>query len=229
MIRLRNTTNISDDTLRKLIRAVVPPNCGRFDVEVRNSSRSYAGAAYTGGSSYHATRHPFIVLRLPRDERFREYQRHSTRPGQGYLPVTVGSRIEATLAVAAHELRHLWQRHHTRGRVWGSRGRYSERDATAYEIGVIRKFRRGELDFTPADWVLKTQVLQPAPETIERATACPPPPVDRAKQRALARAFKLAHAETKLALACTRLKRATTLHKKWERRVKRLRAMVKST
>ena len=51
--------------------------------------------------------------------------------GDGYLPMAYGNRREALLAVLAHEMRHLWQASHARGRVWGSRGRMSERDADA--------------------------------------------------------------------------------------------------
>ena len=61
------------------------------------------------------------------------------------LPVDLYSRIEALVLVTAHELRHLWQAQHPKGwRVWGSRGQYSERDADAYAIRMLRAWRRSK-------------------------------------------------------------------------------------
>ena len=60
----------------------------------------------------------------------------------------LGSRIEALLWVLAHELRHLWQAASTgkrRGMVYGAKGRFSERDADAYALQMLRRYRRGEL------------------------------------------------------------------------------------
>ncbi|OGA72887.1 MAG: hypothetical protein A3G81_22525 [Betaproteobacteria bacterium RIFCSPLOWO2_12_FULL_65_14] len=62
----------------------------------------------------------------------------------GYLPMVIGSRMEALVVLIAHELRHLWQAKHTRGKVYGARGRFSERDADAYALRMLRRFRRGE-------------------------------------------------------------------------------------
>jgi hypothetical protein len=67
----------------------------------------------------------------------------------GYINCLLLSREEAVILVMAHELRHLWQmNHYTRGsqgkegRVWGSKGQYSNRDADAYAIRKIREWRR---------------------------------------------------------------------------------------
>lgn len=59
--------------------------------------------------------------------------------------MVIGSRREALVVLLAHELRHLWQAQTTRGRVYGARGRFSERDADAYALQMLRRFRRGEL------------------------------------------------------------------------------------
>lgn len=65
----------------------------------------------------------------------------------GYLPCTWGNRREALLYVVAHELRHLWQARVPRGRrVWGARGQFSERDADAWALRMLRRYRRGELE-----------------------------------------------------------------------------------
>lgn len=70
------------------------------------------------------------------------------RPGaptsRGYLPApAIGSRVEALVYIMAHELRHLWQARVPRGRrVWGARGQFSERDADAYALRMLRAWRR---------------------------------------------------------------------------------------
>jgi hypothetical protein len=54
--------------------------------------------------------------------------------------------MEALIMLVAHELRHLWQADHPKGwRVYGARGVYSERDADAYALQMLRKYRRGEI------------------------------------------------------------------------------------
>jgi hypothetical protein len=62
----------------------------------------------------------------------------------GYIPCLILSREESTIYLLAHELRHLWQYKHKgkRGRVWGARGLYSERDTCAYAIRKTREWRK---------------------------------------------------------------------------------------
>lgn len=62
----------------------------------------------------------------------------------GYLPrPTICNQVEALVYVMAHELRHLWQERVPRGRrVWGARGQFSERDADAYALRMLRAWRR---------------------------------------------------------------------------------------
>lgn len=68
-------------------------------------------------------------------------------PGNGYLPrPALGNQIEAFVYVLAHELRHLWQARVPRGRrVWGARSQFSERDADAYALRMLRAWRRREI------------------------------------------------------------------------------------
>ena len=143
-MRFTNTTNIPSDWVREIIRAVRPSGISNFDVRVSNCSHKRGkGKAYTHGSSYHSTANPFIVVYVAKtDELARDLG--EWRKG-GYLKYAVGSRREVLIAILSHELRHLWQAKHTRGKVWGSKGRYSERDADAYAIQMLRKYRRGEL------------------------------------------------------------------------------------
>lgn len=66
-----------------------------------------------------------------------------SRGRRGYLPHTTYTSEERIVLVLAHELRHVWQYQNPNGRrVWGSRGLASERDADAYAIGALRRFRR---------------------------------------------------------------------------------------
>jgi hypothetical protein len=63
----------------------------------------------------------------------------------GYISQLILSREEALISVAAHELRYHWQSNHwpsKRGRVWGAKGQYSNRDADAYAIRKLREWRR---------------------------------------------------------------------------------------
>lgn len=154
-MRLANHTDISSETLRAIIRAVRPPGIGNFDVRISNNADKGArGVAYTQGHSYHNTANPFIVVSVARTD---ARARHKGKARGAYLPEVWGSRIEAVLWVLAHELRHMWQaggsldnRRHIvrprRGMVYGSRGRFSERDADAYALRMLRAFRRGEME-----------------------------------------------------------------------------------
>jgi hypothetical protein len=62
----------------------------------------------------------------------------------GYIPLLMRSREETLGYVPAHELRHFYQCSHPgkRGKVWGARGRFSDRDADAYAIRKTREWCR---------------------------------------------------------------------------------------
>ena len=61
----------------------------------------------------------------------------------GYITSIELSREESLVNNLAHELRHYWQMNHIgkRGKVWGARGKFSERDADAYAIRRTREWR----------------------------------------------------------------------------------------
>lgn len=149
-MKLVNHTDIPTATIRAIINAVRPAGISKFDVRISNTKRWASGRAYSEGSGYHATAAPFIVVRVARTDIAARWKttKVGAKDSGGYLPVAIGNRIEAVLFVLAHELRHLWQgkgRKPRRRMVWGSRGRMSERDADAWALSVLRKFRRGEL------------------------------------------------------------------------------------
>jgi hypothetical protein len=137
-MKLKNYTDIPDETVRAIIRAVRPSGISNFDVRVSNGRR-FRGRAYHAGSGYHETADPFIVCAIPEREHL------IVKPRGAYLGHAMGSRIEQLIVLLSHELRHLWQSKHTRGKVYGSKGRFSERDADAYALQMLRRYRRGEL------------------------------------------------------------------------------------
>ena len=149
-MRLVNHTDITDAVVRDIIRAVKPAGLSKFDVRVSNASgRYFSGRAYARGSGYHDTAAPFVVVKVQRAGNWRPFVMPKSERRKGYLHgYVVGSRLEALVFILAHELRHLWQGvgdGRRRGMVWGARGKYSERDADAYALRMLRRFRRGEL------------------------------------------------------------------------------------
>lgn len=129
-MRLKNTTDIPDALVREVIRFVKPPGCGGVTVKLKNSQSDYAGSAWG---------RRLVIVRIGGAKRFPV--RRAAR--DGYLSFWVFNRIEALVAVMAHELRHVWQAYHPRGwRVWGARGQFSERDADAYALRTLRAWRR---------------------------------------------------------------------------------------
>jgi hypothetical protein len=164
MIILKNYTNIADDKIRQIIKFVRPAGIARFDVRISNSKSIFQGRAYINGSAYHKTPNPFIVVRITKQEDafpfFVHYKSQKrTRPklnpvtGRfelvayntgtgGYIDHLLLSREETIVHVIAHELRHMWQKNHKKGKVWRANGRYSDRDADAYAIRKTREWRR---------------------------------------------------------------------------------------
>lgn len=143
-MRLKNHTDIPSEWIRAIIRAVCPPGVSGFDVRISNrTGRGTRGRAYSYGSGYHDRACPFVVVSVAKTD---AAARGILPGGDGYLRMALGNRLESVVAVLAHELRHLWQAKVKRGRrVWGARGQFSERDADAYALQMLRRFRRGEL------------------------------------------------------------------------------------
>lgn len=123
----------------EVIRTAVPAGVARYVVEFLPArSVHYCGRAYPGARR--------VLVRVPlsfRAKLVRPYRFVGTPGSSGYQGNEVYSHFEALLYLVAHELRHLWQTRVPRGwRVWGARGRYSERDADCYALGVVRRWRR---------------------------------------------------------------------------------------
>lgn len=152
-MRFRNTTEIPNDWLRAAIAAVKPANVSNFEVWVKNGESGICGKAYVQGCSFSGKANPYILLRVAKklqtDSRFNKPYHYydSAMVGKGYLAhFYLYTRRELVLFVLAHELRHLWQSKIRKGyRVWGALGQYSERDADAYALRMVRRYRRGDL------------------------------------------------------------------------------------
>lgn len=148
-MRMRNYTPFDDEWLRRMIAAVKPPGVSGFDISFKNGEGN-RGVAYTKGSSYHTSGRggvrrssvPYVVVAVNSKSRF-----PCTTANYGaYLGITHYTMAELAVSITAHELRHLWQARVARGRrVWGAKGQFSERDADAYALQMLRKYRRGEL------------------------------------------------------------------------------------
>ena len=144
--RWRNFTDLNDTELKRLYTQMLPPGLKAHDVEIKNHGAGGGrGTAYYAGSAYHTTARPFVVVSVPKTDKASRVRR---KAHDGYLPVDTGSRMEVFVYILAHELRHLWQaksKGRPRGMVYGAKGRFSERDACAYGMQMLRRYRRGEL------------------------------------------------------------------------------------
>lgn len=153
-MKLKNCTNTPDEEIKEIIRFAKPNNVSKFDVTIRNRKSCFSGHHRRAGKYWYTKMisgkvihdNPWfqkdtqIVASVTRNEN--EFPLYVGSRKGGYLPLLLLSREEALVYVLAHELRHAWQTNHKRGRVWGSRGRYSERDADFYAIGIVREWRR---------------------------------------------------------------------------------------
>lgn len=140
-MRIKNFTDYTNAQLREFIDFCRPHNIANFDVLFTNSSGMFVGRAYLEGSKYHDTVCPFVIVRITKNEKAFPYF-VERKKGKGYLSYLLLSRTECLIHVLAHELRHLWQSKHKRGRVFGARGRQSERETDAYAIRKVREWRR---------------------------------------------------------------------------------------
>lgn len=160
-MNLVNYTDIPIETIRAVIRSVCPANITNMKVQVGNCT----GQGGRGVAFYYRN---YIKVNIAKTEQLARFVWKKDRyAGKGYLEVgPVGSRMETLVMVMAHELRHLWQAKVRKGwRVWGSRGVFSERDADAYGMRMLRRFRRGELEVKPE----KTVVLPPVIKKVAKS------------------------------------------------------------
>ena len=138
-MRLKNTSKFNTALCREIIKFTRPPGISNFDIWVKHSKAGWGGRAYWAGCSLHSTRNPFVVIRVDKNIPCPV----TLCSKNGYLGIRVFTPIELLVLITAHELRHLWQKIHPKGyRVWGARGRFSERDADAYALHKLREWCR---------------------------------------------------------------------------------------
>lgn len=226
----RNYTDLPTDRVKAIYEAVCPPGLRAHDVNIKNHGRGGGrGVAYHEGSEYHPTRRPFVNVCVPKTDAESRYTRPGDRGGGGYLPVTHGSRWEVLVYILAHELRHLWQakaKGKPRGMVHGARGRFSERDASAYGLQMLRRYRRGELVPLPKATGLPApvRVVKPAlPFVTPAAKEKRLQTLDSKRER------EAAKLEKRIAARKRRLKLLATLQKKDERRLRTLKKRIEAT
>lgn len=130
-MRLKNSTDIPNDLIREIIRFVKPAGTNNIRVKIWKRFDSYSGR---GGSGE-------ITIKIAERSKFKfplVRKAHSA-----YIGFTTYTYEEVLVYLIAHELRHCWQTEHPKGcRYWGSKGQYSERDASCYGLHMIREWRR---------------------------------------------------------------------------------------
>lgn len=150
-MKIKNSSVVPTSKLREYIRFAKPSGVGKVHGIIVSPSKHacMTGKAFRTGVIYLKVGDGMFSRHYPRKRH--EWKRvylygDGTRRtvSKGYLPCVYLDAEEEMVHVVAHELRHLWQRKHTRGKVWGSRGRYSERDADAYGIRKMREWRRAK-------------------------------------------------------------------------------------
>jgi hypothetical protein len=166
---IRNHTNVPEELLREFIRYAKPSGLPGIEFEFKNTTpgrwRAWAYSSGVGIYDYRKAngrkaRHPskpFVTVYVPRTvngmpqpEPVRGYDNRrdvsrARRFQRGYLTGGYWTDHEHLLHLIAHEIRHVWQRKVRKGwRVWGARGQMSEKDADAFAIRTVRKWRRGE-------------------------------------------------------------------------------------
>lgn len=130
-MKLKNSSGIPDEQIREIINFVKPQGVTKFDIEIKKSRFTFSGLACPLQNR--------VLVKINKNLRF-PYIKY---PYKAYLGFKAFALQECLVYVIGHELRHVWQGKHRKGwRVWGAKGRYSERDACAYGIHMMREWRR---------------------------------------------------------------------------------------
>jgi hypothetical protein len=164
-MKIRNLTTLSTARLRELAVFAAPPGVAGVFITFKYRL-DYCGVASPqnwldsrrGTSRPHLakkrgwTELPDLMIGLRKTPRGAGWIENDSawlaKLKRGYLHSVEYTQEEAILHLLAHEMRHLWQAKVPKGwRVWGARGKFSERDCDAYAIGVIRHWRRAGSPF----------------------------------------------------------------------------------
>jgi hypothetical protein len=171
ILRLRNTTNFPDSQVMKIVRFCMSDlsfDVLDFDITLSKYRRVFKGKCYTRGCWMHKAdpTKPLVTVRLtPKENAFPYWVDYSystvdavannrtrwlssaasvrSAGNWGYISHWLLSREECLVHLLAHEIRHVWQINHKERWMRGSRGKkFSERDADAFAIRIVRAWRR---------------------------------------------------------------------------------------
>jgi hypothetical protein len=165
-VKVRNQTGLSTERLREIIKFCCPSGVTDFLITFKNWT-GYGGCAYMDqwldyitdkgkgrGRAYWSntgTECSDVIIQIPKNSKGSGKIEHKNTPSGAYLRSIEFTQEEAIVHLVAHELRHLWQARVKKGhRVWGARGRYSERDCDAYATRTVRHWRRAGSPFYAA-------------------------------------------------------------------------------
>lgn len=150
------------------------PTCGHFaprslhtHISLANSERLYPRRCNHDAVIRRPRRKiTFEFQKLNEKKQIWEWWRHTKKYesindapklfSSGYISSLELSREESLVHVLSHEMRHYWQMNHPgkRGKIWGAKGKFSERDADAYAIKMTRAWRRLHNQSQAVNWKL---------------------------------------------------------------------------
>lgn len=157
---------IGSDPSRPLIIARVTAKEGGFPIREDNCPRRRVDLyyeKYDESMGIWKVVHSWTDLRISKSyfarrskENREKGKLHDWEKSTGYIDSLILSREEALVHVLSHEIRHFWETNHLgkRGKVWGARGKSSERDADAYAIKKTREWRRLHSQPQTINWKL---------------------------------------------------------------------------
>ena len=136
--RIANDSDFPTSFVRAAFNFCLPAGVTKIDVvflePVATGTGESSGQCWLNGVERNNFQRPFIYVAVSKADRFPSPPQR-TAWKEGYLPEPYfASREEMAIYILAHELRHVWQ--------WRVHGGISERDACAYGIHILRRWRR---------------------------------------------------------------------------------------
>jgi len=126
--------------VKQILQYVTPRGLPSFDLSIYSLSpgEEHPLDCNVRFSASRASMDVFVMPEAPdKPARIHDRPRH--------IPINVFNHEEALVYLIAHGVRHIWQLKHFKGhRVWGSKSRFSDKDACAYGIHMLRCWRRGD-------------------------------------------------------------------------------------
>ena len=136
--RIANESDFPTSFVRAAFKFCLPAGVTKIDVVFLEPAPTGTGES-SGQCSFNGVKRnnfqrPFVYVAVSKADRFPSPPQR-TAWKEGYLPEPYfASREEMAVYILAHELRHVWQ--------WRVHRGISERDACAYGIHILRRWRR---------------------------------------------------------------------------------------